>query len=185
MRRVLTHILVVFAVTSLGAAQQQGHSESKAASKTVSSHRPHAARAKKVRAGIPGTKRTAKPVRAATRAKHGPFQVGRASWYGKHFHGRKTASGEPYNMFQFTAAHPALPLGTMVKVTNLRNNLWVIVRINDRGPVPKSRIIDLSYGAAQMLQLRARGVERVRLDLVQPEIVASASGGPIEIAGIQ
>lgn len=101
-----------------------------------------------------------------------PFQVGSASWYGKYFHGRKTASGESYDMFQFTAAHRVLPLGTLVKVTNLQNRRWVIVRINDRGPIPKTRIIDLSYGAAQMLRLRAKGVERVRLDLLEPEEMA-------------
>jgi rare lipoprotein A len=106
-----------------------------------------------------------------------PFQVGKASWYGKRFHGRQTASGENYDMFQFTAAHRKLPLGTWLRVTNLRNGRWVIVRVNDRGPVPPSRIIDLSYGAAQMLELRRLGVERVRLDLIVPETVAMNVGG--------
>ena len=101
-------------------------------------------------------------------------QVGRASWYGKFFHGKKTASGEAYDMFRFTAAHPALPLGTLVKVTSLQTGAWVIVRVNDRGPVPKTRIIDLSYGAAQMLGLRHNGVAKVRLDLVEPTEVAMA-----------
>jgi rare lipoprotein A len=77
-------------------------------------------------------------------------------------------------MFQFTAAHRYLPLGTWVKVTNLRNGKWVMVRINDRGPVPESRIIDLSYGAASMLEFRHEGVERVQLDLVTPQMVAAA-----------
>src|SRR5918911_1075364 len=63
-----------------------------------------------------------------------PYQVGRASWYGKQFHGRSTASGEPYDMFQFTAAHRQLPLGTWVRVTNLRNGRSITVRVNDRGP---------------------------------------------------
>ncbi|HVP51292.1 MAG TPA: septal ring lytic transglycosylase RlpA family protein [Terriglobales bacterium] len=103
-----------------------------------------------------------------------PYEVGRASWYGKPFHGRTTASGEPYDMFQFTAAHRYLPLGTWVKVTNLRNGKWVMVRINDRGPVPESRIIDLSYGAASMLEFRHEGVERVQLDLVTPQMVGAA-----------
>jgi len=103
-----------------------------------------------------------------------PYQVGRASWYGKFFHGKKTASGEAYDMFRFTAAHPALPLGTLVKVTSLQTGAWVIVRVNDRGPVPKTRIIDLSYGAAQMLGLRHNGVAKVRLDLVEPTEVAMA-----------
>ena len=103
-----------------------------------------------------------------------PYQIGRASWYGKPFHGRTTASGEPYDMFQFTAAHRYLPLGTWVKVTNLRNGKSLMVRINDRGPVPESRIIDLSYGAAAMLEFRHAGVEQVRLDLVTPQMVAAA-----------
>jgi len=103
-----------------------------------------------------------------------PYQIGRASWYGKPFHGRTTASGESYDMFQFTAAHRYLPLGTWVKVTNLRNGRWLMVRINDRGPVPESRIIDLSYGAASMLEFRHEGVERVRLDIVTPQMVAAA-----------
>lgn len=103
-----------------------------------------------------------------------PYQIGSASWYGKPFHGRATASGEPYDMFQFTAAHRYLPIGTWVKVTNQRNGRWVMVRINDRGPVPESRIIDLSYGAASMLEFRHEGVERVRLDIVTPQMVAAA-----------
>jgi rare lipoprotein A len=103
-----------------------------------------------------------------------PYQIGTASWYGKPFHGRATASGEPYDMFQFTAAHRYLPLGTWVKVTNLRNGRWLMVRVNDRGPVPDSRIIDLSYGAAAMLEFRHAGVERVRLDIVSAQMVAAA-----------
>src|SRR5438045_3939075 len=94
------------------------------------------------------------------------FQIGTASWYGKQFHGRETASGERYDMFQLTAAHRTLPLGTWVKVTNLRNGRWILVRINDRGPVPQDRIIDLSYTAAQMLDMKAYGLAKVRLDLV-------------------
>ena len=103
------------------------------------------------------------------------YQIGKASWYGKQFHGRTTASGEPYDMFQFTAAHRQLPLGTWVKVTNMHNGRWVIVRVNDRGPVPESRIIDLSYGAAEMLfDAKDRGLLKVRLDIVQPEQVQMA-----------
>lgn len=114
----------------------------------------------------------------ALRTSGQPFQVGKASWYGKYFHGRTTASGEEYDMFQFTAAHRTLRLGTWVKVTSLRTGKWVIVRVNDRGPVPTSRVIDLSYGAAQMLGFREKGLERVRLDIVKPEIVARL-GGPV------
>ena len=71
-------------------------------------------------------------------------------------------------MYQFTAAHRQLPLGTMVRVTNLENGESVVVRVNDRGPVPKSRIIDLSYGAARMIGLSGAGIEPVRLDIVEP-----------------
>jgi rare lipoprotein A len=107
-----------------------------------------------------------------------PYQVGPASWYGKSFDGRETASGERYNMFLLTAAHRELPLGTLVRVTNLRNGRAVVVRINDRGPVPKSRIIDLSYGAAQLLGLRAHGVTKVRLDLVPEDATVVAENNP-------
>jgi rare lipoprotein A len=115
------------------------------------------------------------------------YQIGKASWYGKSFHGKPTATGEPYNMFEFTAAHMHLPLGTYVKVTNLTNNLWVIVRVNDRGPVPAGRIIDLSYGAAQMLKMRAAGVQKVRLDVVEPETLAAAGAptAPGELASLR
>lgn len=101
-----------------------------------------------------------------------PYQVGNASWYGKSFHGRTTASGEDFDMFELTAAHRQLPLGTYVRVTDLRNGKSVIVRVNDRGPYIKGRIVDLSYGAARMLDFHA-GVEKVRLDIVRPETVAS------------
>ena len=94
------------------------------------------------------------------------YQTGKASWYGKPFHGRKTANGESYNMFQLTAAHPDLPLGTWVKVTNLRNRKWVVLRINDRGPFINSRVIDTSYVAAEILGFRELGIVRVRLDVL-------------------
>jgi rare lipoprotein A len=77
-------------------------------------------------------------------------------------------------MYDMTAAHLKLPMGSYVKVTNLRNGKAVIVRVNDRGPVVPGRIIDLSYGAAQALQFRHRGLQRVRLDLVDPHQVASS-----------
>jgi rare lipoprotein A len=101
-------------------------------------------------------------------------QVGKASWYGKAFHGRLTANGETYDMFQFTAAHRTLPLGTMLKVTNLRNNKWIVVRVNDRGPYVGNRIIDLSYGAAQMLDFRHKGIQNVRIEVLEPRMVAMA-----------
>ncbi len=101
-----------------------------------------------------------------------PYQVGTASWYGRQFHGKTTASGEPFNMFQLTAAHRELPLGTLVRVTNLSNGKSLIVKVNDRGPVPEDRVIDLSYIAAELLGLGEKGLQRVRLDIVQPPTIA-------------
>jgi rare lipoprotein A len=96
-----------------------------------------------------------------------PFQIGKASWYGKELEGSPTASGEPFDPNQLTAAHPTLPLGTWVKVTNTRNQRWVLVRINDRGPGIPDRIIDLSYTAARMIHMTGQGLATVRLDLVK------------------
>jgi len=96
-----------------------------------------------------------------------PYQVGNASWYGGMFHGRPTASGEVYDMFDFTAAHRELPLGTFVKVTNLKNMKAIVVRINDRGPVTPGRIIDLSYKAAHLLGMKEKGVQKVRIDVME------------------
>jgi len=118
--------------------------------------------------GIPGQTRDAiKPV--PTRK----FQVGKASWYGRLFQHKITASGEPYDMHDFTAAHRTLPLGSWVKVTNLKNDKSVMVRINDRGPVLKSRILDLSYGAAMILGMDGDGIAKVRLDLIETPIMAT------------
>src|SRR5579864_6631965 len=97
-----------------------------------------------------------------------PYQIGTASWYGGNFAGKPTASGEPYDMYDMTAAHLTLPLGTYVRVTNLHNGRSVIVRVNDRGPYVEGRTIDLSYGAAQVLQFTEKGLQRVRLDVVKP-----------------
>ena len=97
-----------------------------------------------------------------------PYQVGLASWYGSYFQGRETTSGEPFNMFAMTAAHRELPLGTRVRVTNLENRRSVVLRINDRGPVPTSRTIDVSYAAACALGFRVEGLVPVRIDLLPP-----------------
>ncbi len=111
-----------------------------------------------------------KPVTVKVHPK--PYQVGMASWYGSYFQGKDTASGEPYNMYDLTAAHLTLPLGTMVKVTNLRNGRSIIVKVNDRGPVVPGRIIDLSYNAARALNFRNRGLAHVRLDVVHSQMPA-------------
>ena len=98
----------------------------------------------------------------------GYTEEGLASWYGPGFHGRRTASGEIYNMYAFTAAHRTLPLGTYVLVTNLKNGRRVVVRINDRGPFVPGRIIDLSYAAARALGMIRDGVVPVRLTVLAP-----------------
>ncbi len=95
-------------------------------------------------------------------------QFGSASWYGRSFQGQATASGEPFNMNSMTCAHRSLPLGATVLVTNLRNHRSVLVRVNDRGPVPESRVLDLSYAAARILGFR--GIAPVRIDLVDPSL---------------
>ena len=97
---------------------------------------------------------------------HHWYQIGRASWYGRLFQGHETASGEDFDMNAMTCAHRSLPMGSLIKVTNLRNHRSVIVRVNDRGPVPESRIVDLSYAAAHFLGFGARGTAPVRLELI-------------------
>jgi rare lipoprotein A len=96
-------------------------------------------------------------------SEEGFVQEGIASWYGEDFHGRNTSSGEMYNMHDKTAAHKTLPFGTYVRVENLSNSKEVIVRVNDRGPFVKQRIIDLSYSAAREIGLVGPGTARVRL----------------------
>jgi rare lipoprotein A len=151
MRNQIAHGLAsVLLVVSLGAAQGPTSSGSKDTQSTT----PRNTGSK------PGPQ--AKPIH------HPPYQLGTASWYGEYFEGRATASGEPYKMNELTAAHPTLPLGTWVRVTNLHNGRVVYVRINDRGPITPGRIIDLSYGAAQVLNFQNKGLQRVRLDLISP-----------------
>lgn len=147
--RIAQGLAIAFFV-SLGVAQ--GPNSSGSAKTAVS----EAAIEKSMREAV------APPARASVR----PYQVGTASWYGEDFVGKPTASGEPYNMYEMTAAHMTLPLGTYVKVTNLHNRRAVIVRINDRGPVVPGRIIDVSYGVARALNFQARGIQRVRLDVI-------------------
>ena len=128
--------------------------------------------------GIPGqTQDDIKPIPARK------FQVGRASWYGRLFQHKKTASGEPYDMHDFTAAHRSLPLGSWVKVTNLKNDKSVMVRINDRGPVLRTRILDLSYGAAMILGMDGDGIAKVRLDLIETPIMATNFGPQLTETG--
>lgn len=92
---------------------------------------------------------------------------GKASYYGDEFHGRKTASGEVYNMNEYTAAHRTLPFGTICRVTNLNNQKSVLVRINDRGPFVVDRIIDLSVGAARAIDGIAEGIMNVKIEILE------------------
>jgi len=96
----------------------------------------------------------------------GPVSRGMASWYGSKFDGRRTANGERYDMRQLTAAHPTLPFGTLVQVTNVENGRQVVVRINDRGPFGRRRVIDLSYAAARELRMVGPGTARVELAVI-------------------
>jgi rare lipoprotein A len=105
----------------------------------------------------------------------GYVERGIASWYGTKFHGRPTSSFEPYDMYQYTAAHKSLPLPSYVKVTNLENGRSVVVRVNDRGPFKDDRIIDLSYVAAMRLDMHQRGTARVEVRALNPDF---AEPGP-------
>ena len=123
--------------------------------------------------GSGGTKKTGKPYTIAGK-KYYPLQsaagfdeTGTASWYGKQFHGRKTANGERYDMYALSAAHRVLPLPTMVRVTNLDNGRQIVVRVNDRGPFAKNRVIDMSYAAARQLGFTKQGTARVRVQALE------------------
>lgn len=110
-----------------------------------------------------------------------PFkQKGRGSWYGKKFHGQKTSSGEPYDMYQMSAAHPTLPIPSYARVTNLSNGKQVIVRVNDRGPFHSSRVIDLSYTAALKLGYIGHGSADLEVERLLPadieQILANKGG---------
>lgn len=109
------------------------------------------------------------------RAQESEIMSGKASWYGRDFHGGATASGLNYDMYTFTAAHRTLPMGTVVRVTDQKNGKSVMVCVTDRGPFVRGRIIDLSYAAAQQLDIDDRGVSKVKL-----EVVSDESGTPLQ-----
>ena len=96
-------------------------------------------------------------------------EIGTASWYGEDFHGKKTANGEIYNMGDLTAAHPTLPLPSLIKVTNLQNGKTQILKVNDRGPFAKNRVIDVSEKAAELLGFKGRGTTEVKVELLRDD----------------
>ena len=109
------------------------------------------------------------------RAQESEIMTGKASWYGRDFHGGPTASGDNYDMYTFTAAHRTLPMGTVVRVTDQDNGKSVMVCVTDRGPFVRGRVIDLSFAAAQQIDIENRGVSRVEL-----EVVSDESGTPLK-----
>jgi len=110
---------------------------------------------------------------------YGYTEAGIASWYGKKFHGRKTSNGETYDMYAATAAHKTLPMNTHLLVENLENGTKTVVRVNDRGPFVRKRIIDLSYTAAQEVGMHIKGTARVRITALG-EAVSSSRGNKTE-----
>jgi rare lipoprotein A len=109
------------------------------------------------------------------------YQIGRASWYGGQFQGRETASGQNYNMTDLTCAHRSLPLGTLIRVTNLINHKSVVVRVTDRGPFLASRVVDLSYAAAHFLGFD--GTAKVRLDILNHATEVANIQSPLPVMG--
>ncbi len=107
-------------------------------------------------------------------------RVGMASWYGDLFHGRKTANGEIYDMGDMTAAHPTLPLPSIVRVTNLANGRSVVVRVNDRGPYKQNRVIDLSKRAADQLGYTKKGIAKVRVQFLRPAPLSPRVAGYVK-----
>jgi rare lipoprotein A len=109
-------------------------------------------------------------------------EEGVASWYGTKFHGRRTSSGEPYDMFAMTAAHKHLPIPSYVRVTNLDNNESTVVRVNDRGPFAHGRIIDLSYAAAKKLGIVNLGTGRVKVEALDAQEPAAQEPIYVQVA---
>jgi rare lipoprotein A len=101
-------------------------------------------------------------------AKRHWFEIGKASWYGGRFNGKKTANGEKYDMYALTCAHRTLPLGSWVRVTNLHNKKTTLLRVNDRGPMAPNLIVDLSYAAAERLGFDVNGLAKVRIEVINP-----------------
>ena len=137
------------------------------AAKASAGHRTSPASVQRSPAPVPAPRETAHPVNAAQIDTSKAYQLGVSSYYGKKFHGRKTANGETFNMYKLTAAHRVLPLGTHVRVTNLSNGRWVEVKVNDRGPFIEGRILDLSFAAALEIEMVQAGTARVMIEIIK------------------
>ena len=116
---------------------------------------------------------------------NGYVERGVASWYGTEFHGLRTSTGEPYDMFAMTAAHKTLPLPCYARITNLSNGRSVVVRINDRGPFIANRIIDLSYSAATRLDMIRSGTAFVELEVLNPAAPTLTASMPVNVPAVQ
>lgn len=153
------------------------HKTTKVATKTVKKSVAKSGKKSQAKAGAASKADNAQSERDVwlKRAQASEALTGKASWYGKDFHNKATASGLAYDMHTFTAAHRTLPLGTVVKVTDQNNGKSALVCVTDRGPFIKDRIIDLSYAAAKQIDLQKRGVGKVAL-----EVVSDANGSPLK-----
>lgn len=130
---------------------------------------PKPKKLKKSRYGNPPVYKVAGKRYRVLPSSHGYHAVGVASWYGSKFHHKRTSSGEPYDMFLMTAAHRTLPIPSIVRVTSLDTGRAIFVRVNDRGPFSKNRLIDLSYVAARKLGIYGQGTGRVKVETVDPK----------------
>lgn len=119
------------------------------------------------------------------KAKKPTFLDGKATWYGPVLQGRETASGERFDMYQFTAAHRGLPFGTVLRVTNRRNGKWVVVRVTDRGPLDPGRLIDLSYAAARQIGMVGAGIVPVRIEKLDAKTLRPLPNAPVQQAKLQ
>lgn len=157
-----------------GKSSRAGASSQKSRKVAKKSSRKEAAPKKSAKSGVAAALSSERDV-WLKRARSSDALTGKASWYGKDFHNKATASGLAYDMHTFTAAHRTLPLGTVVKVTDQHNGKSVMVCVTDRGPYVAGRIIDISAAAASKLDLQRRGVGKVKL-----EVVSDENGAPLK-----
>jgi rare lipoprotein A len=169
---VITTAMLVIFLTGCGKSHVNYSPSSRTQDSAPSPSSYDSHRSAKLPSGSGGYRKTGKPYKIAGHwyypltTADGYNETGIASWYGTKFHGKKTANGERYDMYAMSAAHKTLPLPTMVRVTSLDNGRSVVVRVNDRGPFVKSRVIDLSYAAAKTLGYDNAGTASVRVEVL-------------------